>query len=399
MAVEGGTEMHKTLQYSLAVICLILCGIVGSTVLVFNSIATQGLTEEPILLEPPMKSNKVNVLILGTDAGLLPGGIKVQSRTDTMMVASFDPNTFEVKVLSLPRDSRVKIPGRANLDKINAAHAYGGIQLAVDTVQALLDVPIHYYVRIDNAGFRRVIDAMGGVDYNVEFDMDYEDPYQDLYIHLKQGQQKLDGDKAEQYVRYRGDGSDINRIKRQQKFLIATLKTVLKPSNLLRINDLIRIGTQSVKTNVDAVDVLKYLPFVDKLSEKNVTPFMAPGTDGWVNGGSYWLINHDELDELLQEHFWDELQGDPSTVTINIEDASGRKLGVRAKAVLERHGFNVVSVETVAETVEKSKITAHNSYDAAGLMVFRVLRQGVLYSEKPARDTNVTITIGTDFTR
>ncbi|MDP3486315.1 MAG: hypothetical protein Q8S19_00080, partial [Bacillota bacterium] len=95
--------MHKTLRYSLAVICLILGGIVGSTVLVFNSIATQGLTEEPILLEPPMKSSKVNVLILGTDAGLLPGGITVQGRTDTMMLVSFDPNTFEVKVLSLPR--------------------------------------------------------------------------------------------------------------------------------------------------------------------------------------------------------------------------------------------------------------------------------------------------------
>lgn len=391
--------MHKTLRYSLAVICLILGGIVGSTVLVFNSIATQGLTEEPILLEPPMKSSKVNVLILGTDAGLLPGGITVQGRTDTMMLVSFDPNTFEVKVLSLPRDSRITIPGRASLDKINAAHAYGGIQLAVDTVQALLEVPIHYYVRVDHAGFRRVIDAIGGVDYNVEFNMDYEDPYQDLYIHLKQGQQKLDGDKAEQYVRYRGDGSDISRVKRQQKFLIATLKTVLKPSNLLRINEIIKIATQSVKTNIDAVDILRHLPFIDKLSDKNVTMYMAPGTDGWVNGGSYWLLNYDELDQLLQEHFWDELQGDPSTITINIEDASGNKLGALAKAVLERRGFNVVSVDTVTETVEKTKITAHNSYDAAGLMVFRVLRQGVLYSEKPTRTTDVTLTLGVDFTR
>ena len=65
--MEGGTDMNKTLQYSLAVICLILSGIVGSTVLVFNTIATQGLTEEPILLEPPMKSSKVNILLLGTD--------------------------------------------------------------------------------------------------------------------------------------------------------------------------------------------------------------------------------------------------------------------------------------------------------------------------------------------
>ena len=391
--------MNKTLQYSLAVICLILSGIVGSTVLVFNTIATQGLTEEPILLEPPMKSSKVNILLLGTDEGLLPGGIRVQSRTDTMMLVSFDPNTHEVNVLSLPRDSRVTIPGRANLDKINAAHAYGGIQLAVDTVQALLDVPIHYYVRIDHAGFRRVINAIGGVDYYVEFDMDYEDPYQDLYIHLKQGQQKLDGDKAEQYVRYRGDGSDISRIKRQQKFVIATLKTVLKPSNLLRINQLIDIARQSVKTNIDAADILRYLPFIDKVNDKNVAMYMLPGADGWVLGGSYWLVDREETDKLLQKHFWDDMQGDPSTISINIEDASGQNMGARAKEVLERRGFNVVSVVKAAETVDKTKITAHNSHDVAGLMVFRVLRQGVLYSEKPARATDVTLTLGVDFTR
>lgn len=391
--------MNKTLKNFLAVVCLILCGLVGSTVLVFNSIATQGLTDEPILLEPPMKSGKVNLLILGTDAGLLPGGIKVQGRTDTMMVVSFDPNTFEVNVLSLPRDSRVRIPGHKYLDKINAAHAYGGIQLAVDTVQGLLDVPIHYYVRVDHSGFRRVINAIGGVDYKVEFDMYYNDPYQDLHIDLKQGQQNLNGDKAEQYVRFRGDGSDISRIGRQQKFVIAMLKTVLKPSNLLRINTLIDIVKQSVQTNVDAVDILKYLPFIDKISDTSVTMHMLPGTDGYVDGGSYWLMDEAETDTLLREHFWDELQGDPSAVSIAIEDATGQKMGTRAKEVLERRGLNVVEVTTAAETVEKTKITAHNSYDAAGLMVFQVLRQGMLYSEKPVHTTDVTITLGVDFTR
>ena len=125
----------------------------------------------------------------------------------------------------------------------------------------------------------------------------------------------------------------------------------------------------------------------------------APGTVGTVEEVSYWLIDHDELNGLLQEHFWDELQGDPSTITVAIEDASGANLGARAKEVLERRGFNVVSLEIASETLEKTKITAHNSFDAAGLMVYQVLRQGVLYSEKSAHAINVTITIGTDFSR
>ena len=161
----------------------------------------------------------------------------------------------------------------------------------------------------------------------------------------------------------------------------------------------IDIVKQSVQTNVDAVDILKYLPFIDKISDTSVTMHMLPGTDGYVDGGSYWLMDEAETDTLLREHFWDELQGDPSAVSIAIEDATGQKMGTRAKEVLERRGLNVVEVTTAAETVEKTKITAHNSYDAAGLMVFQVLRQGMLYSEKPVHTTDVTITLGVDFTR
>jgi len=300
--------MHRTLHYTLAVVCLVLAGIACFTVLVFNSIATPASIEEPVELPLPLKSERVNVLVLGTDAGLEPGGIKGETRTDTMMVASFDPNSpdLEVKVLSIPRDSRVVIPGRSGMGRINGAHYFGGIRLAVDTVQELLDLPIHYYVRIDNAGFRRVIDAIGGVDYYVEFDMDWVDEYQDLYIHLEQGQQKLDGDKAEQYVRFRGNGSDISRIQRQQKFLVAAIKTALKPANLFRVHQIIDIVRQSVVTNIDAADVIRYLPLLEKVNDKTVTTHMVPGTAGMVGGGSYWLIDHEKLNNLLQEHFWDE---------------------------------------------------------------------------------------------
>lgn len=390
--------MHKALRYTIAVVCLILSGVVGTTVLVLNSMAAPR-ADEPILLEPVQRNEKVNVLILGTDEGLLPGGIKASTRTDTMMVASFDPNTLKVNVISLPRDSRVDIPGREKMDKINSAHAYGGVQLAVATVQKLMDIPIHYFVRVDHSGFQKVIDAIGGVDYYVEFDMDYEDPYQDLYIHLVQGQQKLDGDKAEQYVRYRGGDSDISRIRRQQKFLVAAIKTVLKPANLLRVNTLIDIARRSVYTNIDAADALKYLPYIDKITSDSVSMLMIPGEIGNVNGGSYWLIDHEEMDVLLKEHFWEDIQDEPSEVSIDITDASGKDIGEEVAESLRRRGFNVVSVDTGEAVAEKTRITAHESNDAAGLMVYRVLRQGDVYKEKTARATSVSIILGSDFNR
>lgn len=393
--------MHKVLRYMLAAICLFLSGVIGSTVIVLNSLASVNPLDphHVVNLTPPMVNAKINVLLLGADGGVLEGGKKGPMRTDTMMLASFDPVTCEIKVVSIPRDSRVEIPGRANMDKINAAHAYGGIQLAVSTVEKLLDVPIHYYVRIEHDGFRKVIDAIGGVDYFVEQDMFYEDPYQDLYIDLKKGQQKLDGHKAEQYVRYRGSEGDISRIKRQQKFMMAALKTMLRPGNLMRVNSIIDIALKSVRTNVDSAVILRYLPLLDKISDQKVTMMMLPGHDGWINGGSYWLIDRAEMDKMLKTHFWDELQGEPEKVSVKVQDASGKELGQKVADVLTRRGFNVTVVETLPQTTEKTKITAHHSFDVAGHMIYRVLRQGQLYSEKVTRDVDVTVVIGKDYNR
>lgn len=390
----------KLVSYAVAGLCLVLSIVVGSTVVALNSLVALPVQQmEPILMQPPSKDGNINLLILGSDAGVYDGGVIGPTRTDTIVVASFNPQTLDIHLLSIPRDSRVVIPGRPNLDKINAAHVYGGLQMAVDTVQHLLDAPLHYYVKVDHAGFRKIIDAIGGVDYFVEFDMDYEDPYQDLYIHLKQGQQKLTGDKAEQYVRFRGNGSDISRIKRQQKFLMAALRTVLTPANLPRIPELVNIVRQSITTNIDAADIVTHLRLLDTVSDKNVTMHLAPGADGWKDGRSYWLLDYKALDAILQEHFWERLQGNHRNISVIIEDASGTNAGSRAKEVLERRGFNVVTVKTGTGTIAETRITAHGSNDVAGLNVYRVLRQGAVYSEKTLRDADVTITLGSDFIR
>ena len=130
-------------------------------------------------------SNRINVLLLGTDDGDSDDFDKdVPKRTDAMLLVSFDPENSQVSVLSLPRDTRVTIPGRRGHDKINAAYAYGGVPLAKRTVANLLQVPINHYMQVDWQGFIKVVDMLGGVDLDVEQNMDYEDPYADLKIHL-----------------------------------------------------------------------------------------------------------------------------------------------------------------------------------------------------------------------
>lgn len=391
--------MHTFLRYLMAAVCLILSVAVGSTVLVLNGLAPVPHDEGPVTLTPPWVNAKVNVLVLGTDAGLLNGGQQGALRTDTMMVVSLDPVTYEVRVLSLPRDSRVSIPGRRQQDKINAAHAYGGIRLAVDTVERLLDIPLHYYVRLEHRGFRRLIDAIGGVDYYVEKNMFYEDPYQDLVIDLRRGQQILDGSKAEQYVRYRGSAGDIGRIARQQRFIIAALRTMLRPANIIRMNSIVDIALGTVRTNIDPQAILKYLPLLDDLSADKVTMFTLPGTDGWTNGVSYWLVEEKAMDAILREHFWDTLTSEPSEITLRVEDASGNNQGMRAAEVLTRRGFQVIDVRAASDVTEKTRITVHNGYDEMGHTVYRVLRQGNVFSDRAARDVKVTIVLGQDFWR
>lgn len=391
--------MHTFFRYLVAVICLILSVVVGSAVLVLNGLAPVPHYEGPVTLTPPWVNAKVNVLVLGTDAGLLEGGKQGALRTDTMMVLSLDPVTYEVRVLSLPRDSRVSIPGRRHQDKINAAHAHGGIRLAVDTVERLLDIPLHFYVRLEHRGFRRLIDAIGGVDYYVEKNMFYEDPYQDLVINLRRGQQILDGDKAEQYVRYRGSEGDMGRIARQQRFMIAALRTMLRPANIMRVNSIVDIALSSVRTNIDAQAILKYLPLVGNISPEKVTMLTLPGTDGWINGVSFWLVDEKTTDGMLREYFWDALASEPSEITVRVEDASGNNQGERAAEVLTRRGFTVVDVKAVSEVAEKTRITVHNGYDEMGHAVYRVLRQGNVFSERITRDVRVTIVLGKDFWR
>ena len=142
-------------------------------------------------------------------------------RSDTLMVVAIDEDDNRAALLSVPRDTRVAITGHG-YDKINHAYAFGGRELTQKIIEQFLGVPIHHYVLIDTRAFERIIDAVGGVDINVEKRMFYEDPWDDnggLVIDLYPGEQHLDGYGAEQYVRYRDGEGDLGRIRRQQKFM------------------------------------------------------------------------------------------------------------------------------------------------------------------------------------
>lgn len=246
-------------------------------------------------------NKRLNVLILGIDDG--DNEFKdAPKRTDVMLLASFDPVKNDVAILSLPRDTRVKIPGNQGLDKINHAYAYGGVPLAKKTVANLLMVPIHYYVLLNWQGFIDVIDIIGGLDYYVENDMDYEDPYADLSIHIEHGFQHMDGKKAGEYIRFRNDEmGDIGRVQRQQRFLKALASEMFSIGNVVKVPTLINSVEKHLKTDMDFLTMVKAANSFKVFGGEKVRAQMLYGDFQTINGVSYWVTSQDKTEQTLKE--------------------------------------------------------------------------------------------------
>ena len=216
-------------------------------------------TEKLQNLEP------IQLLIMGES------GVDDYKLADTIMVASYNPKTQKASLMSIPRDTYV---GRRNRNtatqnylasyKINTVFRSGtNIPEAIDRINALTGLNLENYVIIDTKALIKLVDAIGGVTFNVPIDMHYtEDTDQNLYIDLKAGEQLIDGAKAEQLLRFRhnNDGStypssygqqDLGRMRTQREFIIATLKQTLKPQNIFKLKQVIDIMSENVKTNLD----------------------------------------------------------------------------------------------------------------------------------------------------
>ena len=243
---------------------------------------------------------------------LLIGGDRVNKNADTIMIANFDPETTKISIMSIPRDTKVTIKNKER--KINYAFPSGGIELSVKTVSELLDVNIKYYIFVDTEAFRKIIDLLDGVNYYVPADLDYDDPTQNLHIHLKKGQQVLDGKHAEQFVRFRKpnrwtkevkkyyDGSDIKRTEAQQNFIKELMKQKLTLQYLPKLTSVINAVFDNVETNFTLNEVLKMTSFVSKFKTDNINFIPMPGTT-YDASPWYYLCDVTEARKIMKESF------------------------------------------------------------------------------------------------
>lgn len=350
------------------------------------------------------RAGSVNIMLLGVDKREGDAG-----RSDTLMVMTYNKDQQKASLMSLPRDTRVRIEG-SGYDKINHAYAFGGYKLSQKTVESFLNVPMDYYVIIDIHAFEKIIDTVGGVDIDVEKRMYYEDPWDDdggLVIDLYPGQQHMDGKTAIQYVRYRDGEGDIGRIQRQQKFMKALLAQVISPAILPKLPEIVKNLGDAVQTNMPMSEMLSLTADLPTIQQNGLSSEMVPGQPAYIKDISYWLPDIAKARQMIAQNMGAQLNaaadsdtkatiaeykkslpeglkmGSSSDENADSDDAEGKKpaheavssditvlvindsgingAGAEVADILKRKGFKISSVETGNASREQTAITANEA--------------------------------------
>ncbi|TDA68635.1 MAG: LytR family transcriptional regulator [Clostridia bacterium] len=239
-----------------------------------------------------LKKEPVNILLLGVDQRG-----KEPSRADTILVAFVDPSVPQVNLLSIPRDTYVNVPG-VGMTKVNHAHAYGGSELTMEAVEALLGVPVDRYVEVNFEGFAKIIDILGGI----EIDVDRRMHYPPEGIDLQPGRQVLDGKDALAFVRFRGyPEADIERIEHQHQFLLALADQTLRARNIIRLPELVAELRNNVRTNMDLTEVVSLAQSLKDMPPGNMAARTLPGEPRYIREVSYWVPDTEKLKPVVQQ--------------------------------------------------------------------------------------------------
>lgn len=242
------------------------------------------------------RENTYTLLVVGRD--------KVGLNTDTIMAARFDCGAGTLDVVSIPRDTLVNVPWAVK--KVNSVYGNRGAEGLVDTVENLVGFEIDNYVIVNTGVFRGIIDCVGGIWYDVPMYMDYDDPMQDLHIHLGPGYQLLDGDKAEQLVRFRQNNNgtgypngDLGRIDAQHAFFREAARQVLSLGNLPQLPEMVRIVLDNTDTDLTAGNIAFYAQEFMKLDAEDIRFQTVPFDEVYIRGGSYVSIRLAEWVDMI----------------------------------------------------------------------------------------------------
>ncbi len=356
----------------------------------------------------------VNILVMGIDE--VPGANEnsediFTGRTDTLLLVRINPQDGSVKVMSIPRDTRVQIPGYG-MDKINQANVEGGPELVAQTVAYNLgNIQIDRYVRVSTEAFQEIVDLVGGIEVNVPKRMEYTDHTQKLYIDLYPGWQTLNGDQAEQFARYRKDESgDIGRVQRQQMLLKALRERLTNPTVIPKLPQMARVVQRYLDTNLSVEEMLALANFALELDSSDLHMVMLPGRFSGSTEylASYWLPNWEASAAIIQDFFQAEAVGiyaDNNAVYVSdlriaVQNSAGEnQVAAEVANYLRDRGFsNIYVIADWPDTQRTTEVIAQRGDLESAAVLESVLGVGRVMAESTGDlDSDLTIRVGQDW--
>ena len=364
--------------------------------------------------------------------------------TDTIIVATYDPKNQSASLLSIPRDTFVgKNPQTGTaMDKINTLYLKSP-EKTLTKVNEITGLDIKYYMVIDNEALIKLVDVIGGVEFNVPIDMVYDDDSQDLHINLKAGMQKLDGNKAEQLLRYRHGnldkktgrylgtypaeygGNDYGRMRTQREFMIETVKQTIQAKNILKVKEIIDIAYEYIETNLSISTIKDYVPYAVNINIDAIQSAVLPGGSyGPTTKPSYplWFFIPDkkETAKLINELYSNNSESEEETETDNSStnttnsnvsktEASKIKIEIlngsgssesleKLKKALSTKGYKVTKTTSTNDT---AKTTLINKSDIDTEFIDNIKSilgtENVSSNSVSSSDVDITIILGKDY--
>lgn len=358
-----------------------------------------------------VKGEPVNILLMGVDIGN-PTNKNEPKRTDTIILINYNEANEEINMVSIPRDTLVTINGRNQ--KINAAHAIGGVNYLINEVEELLDININYYGKIDYKGFRNIIDSIGGIDMEISQNMRYDDDSQDLHINFKKGETvHLDGKKAEEFFRWRknNDGSglaegDLGRIDNQHLFIDKVIDKFKSPAIIPRIPGVMTTLPKYAETNMKPEEMIKYAYTFLRVNKENMKITTLKGDSKYIKGISYFIYSEKENRELLLA-----LQGasnssnknlkiDKENIKIQILNGTNiNGLAANLSAEVKKRGYSNITTGNGEKSVKSKIILRGIDKEVIPIIKRDFGINNVEMDNYKNGDIHITVLIGEDFNK
>ena len=310
---KAKTRQRKQIYVIITAITLLMIMIVG---LFCGRLVKNGLTLRGMLMtsigqqeEDIQNLEPLYCLVMGISEDIST------ELTDTIMLCAYFPQEQKVSILSIPRDTFVgnDKDNTTSYDKINALYQKSP-ENTLEAVRKLTGVDVRNYVVINNNALEKVIDAVGGIYFDVPIDMWYDDPTQDLHIYINKGYQLLNGENAVKVLRFRHNNDmstypkeygeqDLGRMRTQREFIKAAASQILSSNNILKLNEILEIVFDNIQTNLSISELIKYIPSATEFNVENMKTEALPGVADYLGALSFFIVNENQSEQMVSSLF------------------------------------------------------------------------------------------------